>query len=47
VDYELPMQPITIMRNALGTEFGGSGVSIDHDKYKESVNFWTRHVAIK
>ena len=36
VDYELPMQPITMMRNALGKEEGGSGVGMDRDKYKES-----------
>ena len=47
VNYETPMQPITIMRNALGKEFGGSGVDIDFKKYAESVAFWTQHVAIK
>lgn len=46
-DYELPMQPITIMRNALGTAEGGSGVPLDRSKYTESVAFWTNHVAIK
>lgn len=46
-DFELPMQPITIMRNALGKEFGGSGVDLDYEKYRESVKFWTEHVAIK
>ena len=42
-----PMQPITIMRNALGKEFGGSGVDIDFEKYNNSVTFWSEHVAIK
>ena len=28
VDYETPMDPITIMRNALGKEEGGSGVTL-------------------
>jgi len=46
-DYELPMQPITMMRNALGREEGGSGVSLDKQKYIESVQFWTEHCAIK
>ena len=46
-DYELPMQPITMMRNALGVEEGGSGIPLDRKKYKESVAFWTAHVAIK
>lgn len=45
--HELPMQPITMMRNALGKEYGGSGVPLDAVKYKESVDFWTKHVAIK
>jgi len=47
VGYETPMQPITIMRNCLGKEHGGSGVDIDFEKYKESVDFWTKNVAIK
>jgi hypothetical protein len=46
-DYELPMQPITIMRNALGAEHGGSGVPLDFDKYAESVTFWRKYVALK
>jgi len=46
-DYELPMQPITAMRNALGKAEGGSGVPIDRLKYKESVQFWMHNVSIK
>ncbi len=46
-DYELPMQPITIMRNCLGKEHGGSGVPLDFDKYAESVAFWKKYVALK
>ena len=46
-DYELPMQPITMMRNALGKEEGGSGVPLDKSKYADSVGFWKEHVAIK
>jgi hypothetical protein len=46
-DYELPMQPITMMRNALGKAEGGSGVPLCREKYTESVNFWKQHVAIK
>jgi hypothetical protein len=46
-DFELPMQPITIMRNALGTAEGGSGVPLDRSKYMESCDFWKKHVAIK
>ena len=40
VAHELPMAPITAMRNSLGTEFGGSGVDIDREKYNKSVEFW-------
>lgn len=46
-DYELPMDPITVMRNALGVEEGGSGVPLDKKKYLESVAFWSDHVLIK
>ena len=46
-DYELPMQPITVMRNALGKEHGGSGVPLDFAKYTESVDFWKKFVALK
>ncbi len=37
---EIPMAPITMMRNALGVEEGGSGVPIDRDAYRRSVAFW-------
>jgi len=47
VDHELPMDPITMMRNALGVEEGGSGVSLDRKKYLESVNFWSKYAKIK
>jgi len=46
-NFELPMQPITIMRNALGKEEGGSGVPLDREKYLESIRFWEKHVALK
>jgi hypothetical protein len=39
-DAELPMNPITNMRNALGKEHGGSGVPLDRDAYMEAVNYW-------
>jgi len=41
VPYETPMDPITIMRNALGKEEGGSGVKLEREKYMESVKYWT------
>ena len=46
-DYEIPMQPITMMRNALGKEEGGSGVPLDRAKYEASVNYWQSHVTIQ
>jgi hypothetical protein len=46
-DYELPMQPITMMRNALGKEEGGSGVPLPKDEYAKSVAFWQKHVSVK
>ena len=46
-DFELPMQPITMMRNALGKEEGGSGVPLDRAKYLESVEYWSNFALIK
>ncbi|KAG1387658.1 hypothetical protein G6F60_014031 [Rhizopus arrhizus] len=34
------MAPITMMRNALGVEEGGSGVALDREAYQRSVAFW-------
>lgn len=44
--FELPMQPITMLRNALGREEGGSGVAIDRGAYAASVEYWQGHAAI-
>jgi hypothetical protein len=46
VDYELPMTPITAMRNALGKEEGGSGVPLDREKYLEAVAYWDKHANV-
>ena len=40
---EIPMAPITMMRNALGVNEGGSDVPIDREAYRRSVAFWERH----
>lgn len=40
---EIPMAPITMMRNALGVEEGGSGVPLDRAAYARSVEYWSRH----
>jgi hypothetical protein len=37
---EIPMAPITMMRNALGVEQGGSGVPLDPAAYRTAVQFW-------
>ncbi|RHY14414.1 hypothetical protein DYB25_005961 [Aphanomyces astaci] len=47
VDYELPMEPMAVLRNALGTDAGGSGVALDKDKYLKSVEYWSQHAHIK
>lgn len=40
---EIPMAPITMMRNALGVAEGGSGVPLDREAYRRSVEFWSAH----
>lgn len=45
VDTELPMQPITVMRNALIGE-GGSGVGIERGAYEASVAYWRDRAVI-
>ncbi len=40
---ETPLAPITMLRNALGVEEGGSGVALDRKAYKRSAEFWDRH----
>lgn len=45
-DHELPMQPITMLRNALGKEQGGSGVALDRAAYEAAVEYWSAHAAV-
>lgn len=40
---ELPMVPITMLRNALGVTEGGSGMPLDRDAYWRAVAFWEVH----
>ena len=47
VDHELTMNPITIMRNALGKEHGGSGVPLEREKYMQAVEFWSKNALVK
>jgi Protein of unknown function (DUF3228) len=46
IDRELPMNPITQMRNALGKAEGGSGIPLDRDAYMESVEYWKDHAVV-
>lgn len=47
IDTEIPMEPITMMRNALGVEHGGSGVPLDRDAYAASAEFWNKHARVQ
>lgn len=47
IDSEIPMEPITMMRNALGVDQGGSGVDLDRDAYAKSVKFWESHARVQ
>ncbi len=40
---EIPMVPITMLRNALGVDEGGSGAPLDREAYRRSVAFWEVH----
>jgi hypothetical protein len=40
------MEPITMMRNALGKEQGGSGVPLDAALYRRSAEFWSKHATL-
>ncbi|EZG52968.1 putative flagellar associated protein [Gregarina niphandrodes] len=44
-NHETPMQPITMLRNTL-IEEGGSGVSLDREKYAQSVAYWKEHIEV-
>lgn len=46
VDYELPMTPITAMRNALGKDEGGSGVPLDKGAYMAAYDYWKDHATV-
>jgi len=47
IDQEIPMEPITMMRNALGVDQGGSGVAMDRSAYEESARFWNTHARVQ
>ena len=39
-------QPITMMRNALGREEGGSGMPLDRAAYEAACSYWAAHAQI-
>lgn len=47
IDTETPMEPITMMRNSMGREYGGSGETLDFDKYRASAEFWKAHARVQ
>ena len=42
VNYELPMAPITMMRNTISM-----GVELKNDEYMKSVEFWEKHALVR
>jgi len=44
---ETPMQPATMLRNALGKAEGGSGAALDNEAYDKSVEFWETHATVR
>ncbi len=44
---EDPMKPITMLRNALGKEQGGSGHPLDPDAYALAVEYWSKWATVK
>jgi hypothetical protein len=45
--FETPMNPITMMRNALGKAEGGSGVPLVRAEYDKAVEYWSSHAMIQ
>ena len=47
VNYELPMAPITMMRNSLPLGKGGNGTPLVREEYVKSVEFWSEHALVR
>lgn len=45
-NFETPMAPITMLRNALGKAEGGSGVPFDRAAYDASLLYWKTHATV-
>lgn len=43
---EPPPSPDILMRNALGVEFGGSGIPLDRSAYERSVEYWNHRALV-
>ena len=41
-----PPTPATLLRNALGKEYGGNGQPLDRDAYMASVEYWDKHAIV-
>ena len=46
VNHEIPMTPITAMRNALGKDEGGSGIPLDRNSYMAAYEYWNTHAVV-
>lgn len=44
---EIPLQPVTMMRNALPRAAGGCDFPLDAQKYNKSVIFWETHCMLR
>ena len=44
---EAPMNPMTVLRNALPLAEGGSGVPLDRDAYMGAVKYWGKWATVK
>lgn len=42
-----PIEPTTMLRNALGKEYGGSGEPLDRDVYLCSIEYWNTRIRVK
>jgi len=43
---EEPMKPITMLRNSMDITMGGSGVPLDEEAYRNSVEFWDKNATV-
>ncbi len=46
LEVSAPITPNTILRNALGLEYGGNGKALDRGAYMKAVDFWSKHAFV-